>query len=87
MSEKNSDILADTSVWIEFFRPKAEVGNKLEKLITTNSVWTCGVVLFELTQGVKSDNEKKDILDIFSGLPYVEMTASLWQKAGNFQPP
>jgi len=79
---ENSRILADTSVWIEFFRPGAETGNKLEKLISTNTVWTCGIVLFELTQGLKSDEEKKDILDIFSGIPYVEMNAPLWQKAG-----
>jgi predicted nucleic acid-binding protein len=82
LDAKNSRILADTSVWIEFFRPKAEAGNKLEKLISVNSVWTCGVVLYELTQGVRSESDKKSILDIFSSLQYVEMTASLWQKAG-----
>jgi predicted nucleic acid-binding protein len=52
------NILADTSIWIEFFRPNSEMGNALEELLSANSVWTCGIVLFELTQGVKSDDEK-----------------------------
>jgi predicted nucleic acid-binding protein len=82
LSAVNSGILADTSAWIEFFRLRSETGNKLEKLVATNAVWTCGIVLFELTQGIKSDDEKGDILDVLSGLPYVEMNAPLWQKAG-----
>jgi predicted nucleic acid-binding protein len=83
LGTSSNRILADTSVWIEFFRPKSEAGNKLEELIAGNSVWTSGVVLYELTQGVKSESEKKYILDIFSSLQYVEMTAALWQKAGD----
>lgn len=82
MIAANKRILADTSVWIEFFKARSATGNTLEILIKENRVSTCGIVLFELTQGVKSDNEKKDILDVLTGLPYVEMNTLLWQKAG-----
>jgi predicted nucleic acid-binding protein len=78
----NKRILADTSVWVEFFRPSSAKGKELEKLLTEDAIWTCGTVLFELAQGVKSEAEKKYLLDIFSDLPYIEMTASLWFKAG-----
>lgn len=80
MKERNNSILADTSVWIEFFKPQSTVGKKLETLIMNNSVWVCGVVLFELVQGVRSEEEKAKILDALSDLEYAEMTRHLWRK-------
>lgn len=41
-----------------------------------------GIVLFELLQGIQSETEKITVLSALSDLPYVEMTKSLWQKAG-----
>ena len=80
MNERNNSILADTSVWIEFFKSQSAFGKKLETLIMKNSVWVCGVVLFELVQGVRSEEEKEKILDALSDLEYAEMTRQLWQK-------
>ena len=80
MNERNNSILADTSVWIEFFKPQSAFGKKLETLIMNDLVWVCGVVLFELVQGVRSEEEKAKILDAFSDLEYAEMTRHLWQK-------
>ena len=82
MLKENNGVLADTSIWIEFFNPRSDIGNKLEKLIKENSVWTCGTVLFELVQGTKTDYEKSTITGILSNLKYVEMTQFFWQKAG-----
>ena len=83
MSEKSNGILADTSVWIEFFKQRSGSGDRLEALILEDTVWVCGVVLFELVQGIKSDAERAKILGTVSHLPYVEMTPDLWQKAGD----
>jgi predicted nucleic acid-binding protein len=83
LSEKSSGILADTSVWIEFFKQNSGTGDALEALILEDAVWTCGVVLFELVQGVRSDVEKEQILTTVSHLKYVEMSKHLWQKAGD----
>jgi len=74
-------ILTDTSVWIEFFKLKSKIGDRLEYLLIENSIWTCGIIMFELLQGVKSEPEKVKILDKLSSLPYVEMTDILWQKS------
>ncbi len=82
MDRINNGILADTSVWIEFFKLNSPTGNKLEELIIENSVWVCGVVMFELLQGVKTDEEKSKILGTLSSLQYAEMSKSLWQTAG-----
>ena len=75
-------ILVDTSVWIEFFKPHSETGDKLEKLIKEHLVWTCGVIIFELIKGVRTEEEKATILETLLNLEYIEMTPLLWQKAG-----
>ena len=81
MNEKTKGILADTTVWIEFFRTRSKTGDMLESLIKEGSVWLCGTVLFEILQGVKTEEEKSNVLEMLSDLPYVEMSQSLWQKA------
>ena len=74
-------ILADTTAWIEFFRGKSKVADRLEMLLIENAVCTCGVVMFEVLQGIKSEGEKNKILSILATLPYFEMTKKLWQSA------
>jgi len=48
-----------------------------------NAVWTCGIVMFEVVRGIKSEHEKSKILDVLTGLPYIEMTQALWQKSAD----
>lgn len=75
--------IADTSVWVEFFKARSVTGDRLETLLMEDSVWVCGIVLFELMQGVKSSGEKFRISDALSNLRYAEMSKTLWQKAGD----
>ena len=81
MNEKAKGILPDTTVWIEFFRTRSKTGDILESLIKEGSVWLCGTVLFEILQGVRTEEEKSNVLEMLSDLPYVEMSQPLWQKA------
>jgi hypothetical protein len=74
-------VLVDTSVWIEFFKANSSVSNNLELLLIEDSVEICGVVLFELLQGIKSESEKLKIKDILLNLPYVEINKNMWQKS------
>jgi predicted nucleic acid-binding protein len=74
-------ILVDTTIWIEFFRARSKTADRLELLLRENGVWTCGVVMFEVLQGIKLEGEKNKILGILESLPYVEMTKRLWQSS------
>jgi predicted nucleic acid-binding protein len=74
-------VLVDTNIWIEFFRPRSEYGRLVENLLTDNAVWTCGIVMFEVLKGIRSEEEKSKILSIFEILPYTEMKKPLWSKA------
>jgi hypothetical protein len=76
-------ILPDTCAWIDFFRgsltPLAEV---LGDSLTRVEVVTCGVVLYELLQGIKSQREEVMVQNAFQALSHLEMTRELWISAG-----
>ncbi len=74
-------ILVDTCVWLEFFNLQSVLGKTLEHLLIADSVATCGIVLFELMQGIKTEKEISLIRSVLSQLPYMEMNRSLWEKA------
>jgi predicted nucleic acid-binding protein len=65
-----SRTLVDTTIWIEFFRGKSKIADHLEMLLMENAACTCGVVMFEVLQGIKSEGEKNKILSILASLPY-----------------
>ena len=78
-----SNILPDTCAWIDFFRGspthQAELVNAA---IIQGEVVTCGVVLYELLQGIRNPAEEQKVLAAFQCIPHLEMTAKLWITAG-----
>jgi predicted nucleic acid-binding protein len=67
------DILADTSVWIDFFNKKTHSPEAavLQKFLQSpwDNIWLCPVIYQELLQGFRDDNifkEAKNILLNFS---------------------
>jgi predicted nucleic acid-binding protein len=54
----------------------------LEAALQEGEVVTCGVVLFELLQGIKNPQEETMVLKAFQAVPQLEMTAPQWIKAG-----
>jgi predicted nucleic acid-binding protein len=58
------------------------MAERLEAALLQGEVVTCGVVLFELLQGIKNTQEEAMVLKAFQAVPQLEMTAQLWIKAG-----
>ena len=78
-----SRILPDTCAWIDFLRGKqTSLAAALEQALLHGEVLTCGVVLFELLQGIKSPREEALVQSALMALPHLEMTRDLWIKAG-----
>lgn len=82
MKKISNGILADTCIWIEFFRSRSAIGGVLETFIKENRVWICGCILSELIQGIQSETEKNRIVEALSDLNYIEMSKHLWQSSG-----
>lgn len=76
-------ILLDTCAWIDFFKAsQTRLAERVEAVLVQGEAATCGVVLYELLQGIKSPKEETLVLNAFQVVPHLEMTADLWIKAG-----
>ena len=68
-------VLVDTTVWIDFFRGKStpEVG-ELERLLSEGEdVCTCGVILTEVLQGIRADDDYRRTLSRFAIFLFLPM--------------
>ena len=51
-------VLVDTCAWIDFFKSQTgSLGNQVAELIEVNQAAITGVVIAELLQGIKHENE------------------------------
>jgi predicted nucleic acid-binding protein len=76
-------VIIDTSVWIAFFKS----GHSPEKssvtyLLDEDRVILVGVVLSELIQGTKSNQDRQELQETLIALPYLEMTPHSWLLTG-----
>lgn len=78
-------ILIDTSVWIDLFAGhKTAQVNKLEKLILQQEdLCTCGIIMTEVLQGIRSDQEYQKILSVLKNLLYLPMDQSVFIQSSN----
>jgi hypothetical protein len=76
-------IIADSTAWIDFWRrPSSEAAEILERLLRGRRVALVGIVLSELQRGLRSESERDRANGMLDGLPYIEMTRDLWERAG-----
>jgi len=67
-------IIADTSVWIDFFRGlDVPHVNRLENALISDRLYIGDLIIAELLQGVKNDKGAKEIREIISKLTVVNM--------------
>ena len=87
MSNSAPRVLADTNVWIAYFRgerapvqarPAAEA---LDALIVADRVVLCGVVEMELYAGLRA-GEQEELEAQFAALPFVETVREDFRRAG-----
>lgn len=80
---KNRGIIPDTCAWIDYFRPgETPLGASLAHALSTGIVYSCGPVVYELVQGVRSIHENEMLINSLTALPFLELTATDWIKAG-----
>ena len=76
-------ILPDTCAWIDFFKARpTSLAEYLKITLTNGTICTCGVVVYELLQGIRSQKEEGMVINAFQAMPKLEMTAASWISAG-----
>ena len=76
-------VLIDTSVWIAYFKNSLkQLTEKLDDVLTHDSVYVPKVVIAELIQGAKTDKEIAVIEEFVNAFAVIDQTADTWLKAG-----
>ena len=76
-------VLPDTCAWIDFFNARATpLSAALEVALRSGAICTCGVVKYELVQGMKSKKDEHVLFEALQAVEHLEMTESLWIRAG-----
>lgn len=75
-------ILVDTCAWIDFFRSgDTPLGRALDRSLRGEQLFTCGQVLLELLQGVRSERDRDAVMRALGSLEYLELDARVWVRA------
>lgn len=76
-----SDILVDTSVWLEFFRvqdsPYAEA---LDQLLEDEQVCTTDLIKAEIIPGARTPRQFRELKEYLDALPLAHEPPSLWEE-------
>jgi hypothetical protein len=76
-------VIVDTTVWIDFFsdKPSPEV-QMLERFLTEGrDICLCGVILTEVLQGVREDNDCTKVLSRFDAFLFLGLNRRAFIKA------
>ena len=78
-----SAILADSSVWIEFFRRSdSEPSQEFKSLLRTKQVCTTGLVIAEILSGTRNESEYEFIRMSLNAVPRINEPADCWEQVG-----
>jgi predicted nucleic acid-binding protein len=76
-------VIIDTSIWIDYFRKSDEkIIRLLDELILSTRIITVDLVLGELIQGARTQNEVLILKKYFSFIEILSGNKSTWEKAG-----
>jgi len=82
MKDLAGKILIDSSIWIEYFRGKSDVGEVVDRLIDEDRAVIIGPIISELVQGLKDKTKVKELISNFEALPYIDIKKSNWVDIG-----
>lgn len=74
--------LVDTSAWVEYLRPGlSEVGERVESLVLADDAAWCDMVMLELWNGARGQEEKRKLSELSATATCLETTIEVWKLA------
>ncbi|MGI8784445.1 MAG: type II toxin-antitoxin system VapC family toxin [Acidobacteriota bacterium] len=80
--EDPSQVLVDTSVWIEFFRRRDPHFSAVSRLVNDGAVSVIPLIVAELIQGARSRKEIHELKELLAVFPLLEESPDSWIQAG-----
>lgn len=74
-----SDVLVDSSVWIDFFRGDREAVGRLDTLLEEGRVAVCGPVVAEVTSGARTAPTFQLLDEKLGSLTLLDEPAEVWR--------
>lgn len=74
--------LVDTSAWVEYLRAgNSKVAENVEALILSDEAAWCDMVMLELWNGARGQEEKRKLAELSATAPRLETTTQVWEFA------
>ena len=75
-----SDLLVDSSVWVEFFRGNPRVVSRMDAALEADRVAVCGPILAEVLSGARTRDEFERLRAAFEGVDVLPDPADSWSR-------
>lgn len=75
-----SDVLVDSSVWIDFFRGDPGAVARLDSLLEDDRVAICGPVVAEVSSGARTATVFRELGARLGALPMLATPTDLWER-------
>ncbi|MDL2717805.1 MAG: PIN domain-containing protein [Acidobacteriota bacterium] len=77
-----SDLLVDSSIWIDFFRGRADVVRRLDTALEQDRLAVCGPIVAEVLSGARTRADFVRVKDAFEGLVLLPDPLNAWPRVG-----
>ena len=77
-----SDLLVDSSIWIDFFRGKPDVVRRMDAALDHDRVAVCGPIVAEVLSGTRTRADFARVKDAFEGLTLLPDPIDAWPRVG-----
>ena len=74
-------VLADTSIWVDFFRGREPEASALDRLLAAEELIVCGPIVAELLAGT-GEPQRGTLWLALVALPAVDLDLAAWREAG-----
>lgn len=78
--------LIDSSLWIEYFRPKGSnaIKRRVREILQQEDAVICGIVVVEVLRGARNEDEYSVLLESLSSLPQMPFDIEVFERAAEW---
>jgi predicted nucleic acid-binding protein len=78
--------LVDSSVWIEYLRPKGSpsIKERVRSILQKEEAVSCGIIIVEILRGAKNEKDFESLRDSLMSLPQVPIDDSVIERASKW---
>jgi len=78
--------LLDSSVWVEYFRPKGsqKIKERVKAILQRDEAVACGIVIVEILRGARNEKDFQILRDSLVSLPQVPIDATVIERASRW---